>query len=172
MKKILYFLIIFAVFSSMTLGQNNLLGQLIPEDDILNLKVKILELQNKGELGFRNFTFYSSIAGFGSYVPLQEPLIEQKGELLVYYEPINISNSIKNGIHEIWYTQDMILLKENREIIQEWKDILNFHYITRTPVMDFFAQNSLDLLVFLLGGQHKIEPVIKLELIFISTPSF
>jgi hypothetical protein len=145
----------------MTFGQNNLLGHLTPVDEILNLKVKILELQNKGELGFRNFTFCSSIAGFGSYIPLQEPVIEQKGELLVYYEPINVSASIKNDTYEIWYTQDMILLKENGDVIQEWKDILNFHYITRTPVMDLFAQNSLNLRGQVPPAKYKFKAVLK-----------
>lgn len=46
-------------------------------DEILKLKEKIIELQNKGELGFRNFNLCSNILGFGSYVPLPEPVIKK-----------------------------------------------------------------------------------------------
>lgn len=131
------------------------------ESEILRLKEKIIEIQNTSELGFRNFQFCSNIIGFGSYVPLPQPILEKDGELLVYYEPVNVFTSKKEGLYEIWYTQDMALLDAAGEVLQEWAEILNFHYTTRTPVMDLYAQNSLNLGGRIPEGRYKFKAVLK-----------
>lgn len=131
------------------------------EDEILDLKEKIIDLQNKGKLGFANFTFCSKIMGFASYVPLQEPVIDKNGTLLIYYEPINIFTNRKDDLYEIWYTQDMTLLKENGEVVSHWNDILTFHYTTKKPVMDLFAQNSIELKGQLPAGKFKFKATLK-----------
>jgi hypothetical protein len=64
---------------------------------------------------------------------------------LAYFEPSNVYTRINNEIYEIWYTEDMILLDSDGKKIGEWNDILNFHYTTKKPVMDLFAQNTIDL---------------------------
>ena len=40
------------------------------QDKILELKEKIIDIQNEGQLGFRNFTLCSNIIGYGQYVPI------------------------------------------------------------------------------------------------------
>ena len=131
------------------------------EDEILKLKEKIIELQNKGNLGYANFTMCSKIIGFASYVPLSEPVLDKNGTLLIYYEPVNVYTNRKNGLYEIWYTQDMTLLKENGEVLSHWDDILTFHYTTQKPVMDLFAQNSIELKGLLPVGKYKFKAVLK-----------
>jgi hypothetical protein len=131
------------------------------ESDILKLKEKIVEIQNKGELGFRNFSFCSTIVGFGSYVPLPTSVLDKSGELLVYYEPVNIFTSKKEGLYEIWYTQDMVLLDEKETVLQEWPNALDFHYTTRTPVMDLWAQNNITLGGQVPPGKYKFKAVLK-----------
>lgn len=130
-------------------------------DEILDLKEKIIDLQNRGSLGFQNFTLCSKIFGFGSYVPLEQPVVDKNGSLLVYYEPSNVYTSRKDGLYEIWYTQDMVLMDGKGNVIQEWKDILEFHYTTRKPVLDLFARNSLDLGGQLPPGSYGFRAVIK-----------
>jgi len=152
MKKILLGGAIFFLAISLGLAQN---------DEILKLKEKIIDLQNKGELGFRNFAFCSNIIGFGSYVPLPEPVLDKSGELQVYYEPVNVFTNKKEGLYEIWYTQDMALLSEKGEVLQEWPNALDFHYTTRAPVMDLFAQNSLALGNRVPAGKYKFKAVLK-----------
>jgi hypothetical protein len=131
------------------------------ESDILKLKEKIIEIQNKGDLGFRNFAFCSTIVGFGSYVPLPSPALDKSGELLVYYEPVNVFTSKKEGLYEIWYTQDMVLLDEKEDVLQEWPNALDFHYTTRTPVMDLWAQNNITLGGQVPAGKYKFKAVLK-----------
>jgi hypothetical protein len=130
-------------------------------DEILKLKERIIQIQNTGELGFRYFTFCSNIIGFGSYVPLTEPVLTKDGELLVYYEPVNVFTNEKEGLYEIWYTQDMVLLNEKGETLQEWPNALDFHYTTKAPVMDLFAQNSITLGGQVPPGKYKFKAVLK-----------
>jgi hypothetical protein len=134
---------------------------LAQEDEILKLKEKIIDLQNKGKLGFANFTMCSNIMGFASYVPLPETVLDKNGILLIYYEPINVFTNRKDGLYEIWYTQDMTLLKENGEVVSHWNDILTFHYTTQKPVMDLFAQNSIELKGMLPNGKYKFKATLK-----------
>lgn len=131
------------------------------ENEILKLKEKIIEIQNKGDLGFRSFAFCSTIIGFGSYVPLSGTVLDKSGELLVYYEPVNVFTSRKEGLYEVWYTQDMVLLDEKGAILQEWPNALDFHYTTRTPVMDLWAQNNITLGGQVPAGKYKFKAVLK-----------
>jgi hypothetical protein len=38
-----------------------------------------------------------------------------------------------------------VLLSEKGETLYEEKELLNFHYVSRSPVFDLFATNSLNL---------------------------
>jgi hypothetical protein len=152
MKKIFWLAFWVILTASLCLSQ---------ESKILELKDKIIEIQNTSELAFRNFTFCSNIIGFGSYVPLAKPVVDRNGEILVYYEPLNIFTAKKEGLYEIWYTQDMALLDANGEVLQEWPNILNFHYTTKTPVMDLYAQNNLTLGGKVPAGFYRFKAVLK-----------
>ncbi len=134
---------------------------LTQEAKILELKEKIIEIQNTSELGFRHFTFCSNIIGFGSYVPLGKPVLDKNGDLLVYYEPVNIFTSKKEDLYEVWYTQDMALLDSRGEVLQEWPNILDFHYTTKTPVMDLYARNNVALGGQIPPGKYKFKAVLK-----------
>ena len=134
------------------------------ENDILLLKEKIIDLQNTGELGFKEMELCSKIFGFGSYVALQEPVVDKDGELLVYFEPSNIFTNRRSGIYEIWYKEDMVLMKENGEIVQEWPDIVDFHYTAQKPVLDLFAQNSITLGGQVPPGKYQFKAVVKDQL--------
>jgi hypothetical protein len=151
MKKVFAFGLALLASGSLALGQ---------ADEILNLKEKIIELQNKGELGFRNFILCSNILGFASYVPLSEPVVQKDGKLELYYEPVNVFTSKREGLYEIWYTQDMALLNSVGKVLQEWKDILAFRYTAKAPVMDLYATNSLDV-SGLAPGKYKFRAVLK-----------
>jgi len=152
MRKVLWLAGLIIVAVSLSLAQDN---------EILKLKEKIIEIQNKGELSFRNFAFCSTIVSYGSYVPLSNPVLDKNGELLVYYEPVNIFTAKKEGLYEVWYTQDMVLLDENGAPLQEWPNALDFHYTTRTPVMDLWAQNNITLGGQVPAGKYRFKAVLK-----------
>lgn len=132
-------------------------------DEILQLKLKIIQLQNQRKLGFQDFVLCSEIFSFASYAPLEENVIPKDGRLLAYFEPDNVYTRINNNTYEIWYTEDMILLDSNGKKLGEWNDILNFHYTTKKPVMDLFAQNTIDL-KGLAPGKYTFKAVLKDQL--------
>ena len=115
------------------------------QEAILKLKNQIIDLQNRGSLGFKDFTLCSKILGFGSYVPLDKPQVSQGAELEIYYEPLNVFTNRNKGQYELWYTQDIMLLSEKGETLYEEPELLSFHYFSRSPVFDLHATNSLNL---------------------------
>lgn len=136
-------------------------GVFAQSTEVRDLKTRIIDLQNQGELGFQDFTLCSQILGYASFVPVREPVIDKNGTLLIYYEPSNIFTVIREGIYEIWYTQDMAVLDaEGKEVIWEQKELLNMHYMARKPVLDMYAQNSLDLQGELPPGKYKFRAVL------------
>ena len=115
------------------------------QDQVLALKNQIIDIQNKGKLGFSDFVLCSKVMGFGSYVPLEKPALKKGAELLVYYQPLNVFTNRVKGQYEIWYTQDVAILSPAGEKLFEQKGFLEFHYFSRTPVFDLFATNTMDL---------------------------
>ena len=102
MKGIVLFLIMLATLTGTTFAQQG------DHDLILELKDKIVEIQNQGELGFKNFTLCSKIITMGLYVALPEPTLKIRETLLIYYEPVNIFTNTQEGRYEFWITQDML----------------------------------------------------------------
>ena len=71
------------------------------QEAILKLKNQIIALQNRGSLGFKDFTLCSKILGFGSYIPLDKPQVSQGAELEIYYEPLNVFTNRNKGQYEL-----------------------------------------------------------------------
>jgi hypothetical protein len=115
------------------------------QDQVLALKNQIIDIQNKGKLAFSDFVLCSKVMGFGSYVPLEKPVLKKGAELLVYYQPLNVFTNRVKGQYEIWYTQDVAILSPAGEKLFEQKGFLEFHYFSRTPVFDLFATNTMNL---------------------------
>ena len=136
-------------------------GVFAQSNEILDLKARIIDLQNQGQLGFGDFTLCTQILGYASFVPAKEAVIDKNGTLLVYYEPMNIFTVERGGIYEVYYTQDMAVLDaEGKEVIWEQKELLNMHYMAHKPVLDMYAQNSLDLQGQLPPGKYKFRAVL------------
>lgn len=115
------------------------------EETVFELKERIIDIQNKGKLGFRNFTRCNNIITYGSYVPAPDNKVKAGSKLLFYYEPENIFTNRRNGSYQIWYTQDLIVKDSEGNELLNSPDLLNFNYQTVTPVLDLYATNSLDL---------------------------
>jgi len=116
------------------------------QDRVLALKNQIIDIQNTGKLGFSDLALCSKVMGFGSYVPLEKPVLKNGMELLVYYQPLNVFTNRVKGQYEIWYTQDIAILSPAGEKLFEQKGFLEFHYVSRTPVFDLFATNTLNIM--------------------------
>lgn len=115
------------------------------EETVTELKERIINIQNKGKLGFRNFTRCENIITYGSYVPAADNKVKAGSKLLFYYEPENVFTNRRGGSYQIWYTQDLIVLDADGDELLNSPELLNFNYQTVTPVLDLYATNSLDL---------------------------
>ena len=135
------------------------LGTVLAADPILELKEKIIDLQNQGELGFRNFTLCSNIIGYGQYVAYPDNKVKAGTEIYFYYEPVNVFTNRRGGIYQMWFTQDMIVLTADGEELYSGLEALNFNYQTTSPVLDVYARNTLTLGT-LPPGKYKFQAVI------------
>ena len=124
------------------------------QDSILALKEKIIDIQNQGVLGFRNFTLCTHIIGYGQYVPAPGNTVKTDAKLQFYYEPVNLFTNRIGGSYHIWYTQDIVLLTSAGEEIYSAEGLINFNYQTTSPVLDVFATNSLDVTGLPPGTYH------------------
>ncbi len=115
------------------------------EETVTDLKEKIIEIQNKGQLGFRNFNRCVNIISYGSYVPAEGNKVPAGSKLLFYYEPENVFTNRLGGSYQIWFTQDFIVKDAAGNELLNSPELLNFNYQTKVPVLDLYATNSLDL---------------------------
>ncbi len=120
-------------------------GQSVNADEILELKDRIVEIQNHGELGFRNFVPCSQILTYASYVPLEKPEVKQGGEIQFYFEPNNFYTLRKGDRYEIWISEDMFVLTADGELLLEQKEAATHHYFTETPILDLYFTNLVSV---------------------------
>jgi len=124
---------------------SSLAGLSYAQNEITELKEKIISIQNKSDLGFSNFHLCSKILGYGQYVALESNKIKAGSTVQVYYEPQNLFTARTEGGYKIWFTQDIVLKSSDGEELYKQENVLNFNYQTTSPVMDIFGTNSLDL---------------------------
>ena len=79
----------------------------------------------------------------GAYVPLEEAKIEVGKEYYIYYEPVNVFTKISEGRYEFWFTQDILLLDDEGNVLAENLDALSMHFNTATPLLDIYVTNDL-----------------------------
>lgn len=114
-------------------------------NEIMELKMQIVDLQNKGQLAVSGFAFCKKIMNYASYVPLPEKTVEQGGTLYVYYEPAYWFTNQNQGRFEMWLTQDIRLsTKDGQELFVREK-LLNLQYNTAKPVLDVYMTNEFTL---------------------------
>jgi hypothetical protein len=110
---------------------------------ILKLKEDIIRIQNQSELGIKKLNLCRSVVALGTYVPLEEAKIEVGKEYYIYYEPANVFTKMSEGRYEFWFTQDMILLDGEGEVLMERLGALSMHFNTATPLLDIYVTNDL-----------------------------
>lgn len=115
------------------------------EETVLSLKERIIDIQNQGTLGFRNFTLCKNIITYGQYVPYPDNRVKSGSKIFFYYEPENVYTNRQNGIYHIWYTQSIIVKDADGKELLKSEEILNFNHQSISPVLDLYAKNSLNL---------------------------
>ncbi len=106
------------------------------KDEVLELKKKILEIQNKAKLGFRKVVLCSKVEGFGVYSPL--PKGKLIPHLVLYFEPANVSTLVSNDRYVIDCTVDIAILDATGRPVGGKVKSMKFHRVARSPVLDLY----------------------------------
>lgn len=112
-------------------------------DEVTRLKERIIELQNRGKLGFRKVIACSSVERFGVYSPLKPgtPI----SRLVLYFEPSNYSTLVTGDRHIIDCDVDLFVFNEEGRLIVGKKGILKIKRISRSPILDLYYKIRVDL---------------------------
>ena len=116
-------------------------------DEVQNLKERILELQNKGKLGFRKIVACRSVERFGSYSPVEPGQTVDK--VIFYCEPSNVSTLKSGDRYIIDCSVDFFLTDSSGRLLVGKKNALKMNRISRSPVMDLYFKVEMRLKKFL-----------------------
>jgi hypothetical protein len=126
--------------------------QVIPErksavlgasDNVLQLKRRIVELQNRGDLGVGKMVLCSSVKGFGDYSPIDPSKALHK--LVLYIQPSNYGTRVTSDRYVIDLTLDLAVYDDNGKLIRERAGILKMKRVSRAPVLDLFFSPRINL---------------------------
>ena len=123
------------------------------------LKERIIEKENAGKLGFRQFTLCTKIDGYGQFEPAAGNKVASGSKLQFYYEPKNLFTKRSDGRYQKWFTQDMIVRDGKGKELLRQEGALDFNYKTKVPVLDVYGTNSLSV-GELPAGKYEFEAVI------------
>jgi len=105
-------------------------------DEVLKLKREIIELQNKGKLGFRKVILCSKVDGYGRYSPLNPG--QRVSRLVLYFEPANVGTLISGDRYIIDCSIDLFIFQGKGKPIRGKKNIHKINRVSRSPVLDLF----------------------------------
>ncbi len=129
-------------------------------ETVEQLKEKIIDKENAGKLGFRQFSLCTKAPdGYGQYEPAASNKVAAGTKLQFYYEPVNLSTRRADGTYQKWFTQDMIVRDGAGKELLRKEAALDFNYKTKTPVLDIYGTNSLSL-GQLPAGKYEFEAVL------------
>lgn len=111
-------------------------------DEVWMLKKRIIELQNKGKLGFRKVVPCSSVERYGIYSPIEARL--NSPNLVLYVEPANYSTMVTQDRYIIDCTVDLILVNPSGKVLGGKKGILKINRISRSPILDLFYKIQIN----------------------------
>lgn len=105
-------------------------------DEVQSLKEHIIDLQNKGKLGFRKVLLCSSVEGYGQYSPVTEG--GPTRQLALYFEPANVSTLVSADRYVIDCTVDQFAYDASGKMIFGKSNIMKIYRVSRSPVLDLY----------------------------------
>jgi hypothetical protein len=112
-------------------------------DNVFQLKRRIVELQNRGNLGIGKMVLCSSVRGFGDYSPVNPSGALHK--LVLYIQPSNYGTRVTSDRYVIDLTLDLAVYDDKGKLIRERAGILKLKRISRVPVLDLFFSPRINL---------------------------
>lgn len=118
-------------------------GRQSASDEIQTLKDSIVDLQNKGKLGFRKAVACSSVEGFDVYslVVPRQPL----SKVVFYYEPSNVSTMRSEDRYVIDCSVDLAILDHFEKKLGGGENVVRINRVSRSPILDVYFRIQMDL---------------------------
>lgn len=103
-------------------------------DPVLELKKRIIETRNKGELGFGKVVACSKVEGFGRYSPLDpdRPL----KNVVFYFEPANFSTLVTGDRYIVDCSLDIQGMTDTGKTLFLKRNALKINRVSRSPIID------------------------------------
>ncbi len=111
--------------------------------EVQKLKERIIELQNKGKLGFRKIVLCNTIEGFGVYSPFEPG--QSLNRILLYFEPSNVSTLLSEGRFIVDLAVDVFILDSNGKVIGGKENMLKINKISRSPILDLYYKMEMNV---------------------------
>ena len=112
-------------------------------DEVQALKEQIIDLQNKGKLGFRKIVACSNVEGFGVYSPIEPG--QTVGTIVFYCEPANVSTLKSHDRYIVDCAVDFLLMDSSGKVLGGKENALKINRISRSPVMDLYFKVEMRL---------------------------
>jgi hypothetical protein len=103
-------------------------------DEVAVLKERIIELRNKGKLGFRKIVPCKSVESFGAYSPIEAG--SPVRHITIYVEPENVSTLVSDGKYIINCSVEILLIGPDGKVRAGKKGAIN--RVSRSPVIDIY----------------------------------
>ncbi|MFP4497372.1 MAG: hypothetical protein ACLFQV_04105, partial [Vulcanimicrobiota bacterium] len=120
--------------------------------EVVELKNRIIQLQNEGKLDMSEIVPCSRIDMYGAYDRLKDAEIEQNKTIFFYFEPINYFTRRENGKYSYHLVQDMEVTDSNGKVLLEKKGITSFAHTTVSPLFGIYFENSITIKGLEKGG--------------------
>jgi hypothetical protein len=114
-----------------------------PPDDVQKLKEQVIELQNKGELGFRKVVACTAVEGYGMYSPIEESG-PRPSKLILYFEPCNVSTLVSGDRFIIDLSVDLVLTDSSGKVIGS-APTKKLNRVSYSPIFDIHYAPALSL---------------------------
>ena len=136
-----------SLFALVALLPIPVLAQSAGSETVEQLKEKIIDKENAGKLGFRQFTLCTKApTGIGQFEAAPNNKVPAGTKAIYfYYEPINLFTNRADGAYQKWFKQDMIVRDGSGKELLSKPAALDFNYKTKTPLFDIFGTNTLTL---------------------------
>jgi hypothetical protein len=112
-------------------------------DEVPRLKKQIIELQNKGKLGFRKVVPCTAVEGFGVYSPLAPG--SNVSKVLLYVEPENFTTLVTGDRYIVDLSVDVFIYDKAGKLISGKENALKINRVSYSPIVDLYYKIELNL---------------------------
>lgn len=107
------------------------------------LKEKILELQNKSDLGFGKVVPCKSVEGYGIYSPLEAG--QPSSKVIFYVEPANYGVLKSDDRYIIDCAVDLFIYDTSGKLITGNENARKINKVSRSPILDLYFTVELNM---------------------------